>query len=256
MFSNAGSPGLAVIDYVLPQRTSFLKSAFVSTLVVTIIATAIFIIRPDIDREVTNMLRDESGLIPVASPLVADIRLLFRWAVFVFYAAVGSIWLVSLANRAAIFRIYPAEWFYVILCALLGPLLLVDVVLKKAIGRPRPRMVAEFSEGIPYGLNMDFIAVFRPGGLCPANCSFVSGEVAAAAMMIAPLMFVSKKYRRSIAAALLFCWALSGYVRFRAMAHFPSDVLFAGLYMILLAAIIHWLMFSVLRWQKLYVRTV
>lgn len=223
-------------------------------MIVTILATGFFLVYPDIDRNLVDLLRDDSGLIPPASLFISNLRVVLRWATFVFFAVVGLIWLISLAKRAAVLRFYPAEWFYLIFCGLAGPLLIVDGILKKAIGRPRPRMVAEFSEGFPHGRDMDFVAAFRPGGMCLTNCSFVSGEVAASVMILASLMFVSDRWRKPLAMAVLIVWAVSGYIRYRMLAHFPSDVLFAGLYMILLAAIIHWLMFSVLRWQKLYVR--
>lgn len=241
-------------DHPLSGRFDFVRRAFVATVIVTLLATGFFLAYPDMDRALVDTLRDDSGLIPPASYYISNLRIALRWATFLFYATVGSIWLVALARRAAVLRLYPAEWFYVMFCGLVGPLLLVDGILKKAVGRPRPRMVAEFSEGFPYGLNMDFVAVFRSGGACPTNCSFVSGEVAAAVMIFASLMFVSDRWRIPLTTAVLIAWAISGYVRFRMLAHFPSDVLFAGLYMILLAAIIHWLMFSLLRWQKLYAR--
>ena len=56
----------------------------------------------------------------------------------------------------------------------LGPGLLVNVLLKDHWGRPRPVDVTQF------GGDQHFVAWWDPRGECPNNCSFVSGDVAAA----------------------------------------------------------------------------
>ncbi len=242
----------AIADRIV-VRSSFTVRALIYTATVCLVATAVFLVHPDVDRHLTNLLRDETGLIPVASKLVGDTRIALRYAAVVFYLAAALLWLFALAKRRRVFGLYPAEWGYIVLCVVIGPLVFVDLLLKDLIGRPRPRMVAEFSEGLLYAKQWDFVGAFRAGGVCPTNCSFVSGEVSAAVMLFASLMFLSEKYRTALIVLMLLAWALSGYLRFVMMAHFPSDILFAGLYMVLVAGILHWLMFSVLRWQKLCV---
>ena len=235
-------------------HSAFTVQALIYAATVCVSVTVLFLVYPGIDRELTNQLRDETGLIPVASQSVNVTRNMLRNAVVGFYVVVAVLWLVALIRRRRVFNVYPAEWGYLVLCVVTGPLLFVDRFLKDVIGRPRPRMVAEFSDGLPYAKQWDFVGAFRPGGVCPTNCSFVSGEVSAAVMVFASLLFISERYRTVLLVAMLLAWAVSGYIRFVMMAHFPSDVIFAGLYMVLIAGILHWLMFSVLGWQKLCAR--
>ena len=69
---------------------------------------------------------------------------------------------------------------FLIATVALAPGLLVNVVLKDHWGRPRPIDVMQF------GGNEHFVAWWNPRGDCPANCAFVSGDVAGAFWTVAP----------------------------------------------------------------------
>ncbi len=234
---------------------TFRGQLFVVTSLSTLAAALVFLVFPELDKLLVNLLRGDDGLIVEAPASVASARVQLQWFVGVGYGVVAILWLGSLVKRHRLLGLFPAEWFYIVLCGLTGPLLIVDGILKKTIGRPRPRMVDEFSEGLLYGKDMQFVGVLRPGGLCPTNCSFVAGEVAVTVMLFASLLIVSDRYRVFFGVLVLAGWAISGFIRYRMLAHFPSDIIFAGLFMILIAATLHWLMFSVLDLRKLFVRT-
>ena len=123
----------------------------------------------------------------------------------------------------------------------LGPGLLVNVLLKDHWGRPRPIDVTQF------GGNEHFVAWWDPRGDCPANCAFVSGDVAGAFWTIAPAALAPPQWR-----ALAYGAALAlgiGMAAFRVMAgaHFPSDVIFAGVLTFLLI----WLAYALIyRWPR------
>ncbi len=78
---------------------------------------------------------------------------------------------------------------FLIVTMALGPGLLVNVALKDYWGRPRPIDVAQF------GGQQHFVAWWDPRGDCPANCSFVSGDVAGAAWTLAPAALVPPPWR-------------------------------------------------------------
>ena len=69
---------------------------------------------------------------------------------------------------------------FLIVTLALGPGALVNGVLKEHWGRPRPIDVTQF------GGTEHFVAWWDPRGDCPANCGFVSGDVAGAVWTIAP----------------------------------------------------------------------
>ncbi len=100
----------------------------------------------------------------------------------------------------------------------LGPGILVNTVLKEYWGRPRPRQITEF------GGTMEFFPAWVPGGACPTNCSFPSGEASSAMWLVAFAFVVPERWRRAVLVAAL-GWALViSMNRIAFGAHFLSDV--------------------------------
>lgn len=123
----------------------------------------------------------------------------------------------------------------------LGPGLLVNVVLKDHWGRPRPIDVAEF------GGSEHFMPWWKPGGDCPGNCAFVSGDVAGAFWTIAPAALVPPQYRAIAYGAALALGTAMAALRVMVGGHFPSDVIFAGVFTFLII----WLCYALIyRWPR------
>ena len=123
----------------------------------------------------------------------------------------------------------------------LAPGLLVNVLLKDHWGRPRPIDVTQF------GGNQNFVAWWDPRGDCPSNCSFVSGDVAGAAWTLAPAALAPPHWRVLAYAAALALAVGMGTIRVMAGAHFPSDVIFAGVFTFLIV----WITYAVIyRWRR------
>lgn len=106
---------------------------------------------------------------------------------------------------------------------LLGPLLIVNGVLKAHWGRARPRDVLEFG-----GDKLFTPAQIWPTDQCLRDCSFVSGEGSAcfAMLIILVVMLGGSRKREAIYAAMILPM---GFLRIVAGGHFLSDVLFSGL---------------------------
>ena len=114
----------------------------------------------------------------------------------------------------------------------IGPGLLVNGILKAHFHRPRPVNTAEVAgEGQPYR------PFYRFDGACPRNCSFSSGETAAAFWTAAPALLAPPPLTAPAVAAALSFGALVGAMRMLAGAHFLSDVAFSALVMALMIAI-------------------
>lgn len=113
---------------------------------------------------------------------------------------------------------------FLILLLILGPGLLVNVILKDHLGRPRPQELVEF------GGTHQFI-YFWQSGPAGKNSSFPSGHASIAFYLMAP-WFICRKSNRS--RALFFLWTgtvfglLVGIGRIMQGGHFISDVLWAG----------------------------
>lgn len=110
-------------------------------------------------------------------------------------------------------------WGFLLLAALIGPILLVDVALKDYWGRARPATVTVFQG------TQQFTPPLQPTQQCEKNCSFVSGHVATTAFIMA-LGWLGPYRRRWL-------WASAGLaagiavVRIIPGGHFLSDTLFA-----------------------------
>ena len=115
---------------------------------------------------------------------------------------------------------------------LLGPVLLVNGLLKEFIGRARPKNIIE------YGGTKIFSPAYFPADQCETNCSFVSGDAAVAFSTIAFALIYKGKLRfRLVAVALSFGVLVSIY-RLGTGAHFLSDTVLSGLFCILIILIL------------------
>jgi membrane-associated phospholipid phosphatase len=84
------------------------------------------------------------------------------------------------------------------------------------------------------GGKWEFRPWYRFDGQCERNCSFVSGEGASAFWTVAPALLTPPPIQPfAIAAALTFGAATSG-LRMAFGGHYLSDVLFAGLFTLLI----------------------
>jgi lipid A 4'-phosphatase len=138
---------------------------------------------------------------------------------------------VPMRGRAAVF---------VLLALALGPGLLANAILKEHWGRARPVDVAEF------GGSGRFTPWWDPRGACPTNCSFIAGEPSGAFWTLAPAAVAPPQWRVLAYAAALAFGAGTGALRVAAGAHFFTDVVFAGVFMFLVAWVLHGLLF---RWR-------
>jgi len=132
---------------------------------------------------------------------------------------------------------------YVLACLAIGPGLVVNSLLKDNWGRPRPSQIETF------GGTRTFAPPLLIGDQCHRNCSFVSGEAAAAFGLVALGLAVSRRspWRpRSLVAAALVFGAAAGFVRIMQGGHFLSDVIYAGLVVCFICGALYGLFFGFL----------
>lgn len=111
---------------------------------------------------------------------------------------------------------------------MLGPLIIVNLVLKNFIGRPRPRQIVEFGGDYPFVKIFDFTASY-----CDSNCSFVCGHCSAGFFMLAFAYLFGGKTKWFIL-TLGFIWGvLVSFARIAQGGHFLSDAIFAFLFTLL-----------------------
>jgi membrane-associated PAP2 superfamily phosphatase len=185
--------------------------------------TAVSLIGPNVDLSIARLFYDPATADFVAGKnsryaLLRDhgAIAMLTCAVLVGLAVAGSSrWRVpNVPSRAAVF---------LTLSLMLGPGLLVNVILKENWGRPRPGSIVEL------GGKHDYVHWWNLRGTCQTNCSFVSGESAAAAWMFGPAMLTPPHWRAAaMAGAAAFTVAMSA-LRIAAGGHFLTDVVFGAL---------------------------
>ena len=124
---------------------------------------------------------------------------------------------------------------FFLLCWLIGPGLIVNVVFKDHYGRPRPNQISNF------GGKYDYVRAFELSKSCHKNCSFVSGH-ASVGFVFLGLSFIYRKQRYWITLGSLLAGGGIGYVRVAQGGHFLSDVVFSFIFTYLGICLSHWLM--------------
>jgi lipid A 4'-phosphatase len=149
-------------------------------------------------------------------------------------SAIGAIWvLIAPTGVAFVLKLLRPRMrmlvpgravVFLIATLALAPGLLVNGILKEHWSRPRPIDVTQF-----HGADR-FVAWWDPRGACPANCSFVSGDASAAFWTLAPAALAPPAWRPLAYGAALAFGAGVGSLRVVFGGHFPSDVIFAGIF--------------------------
>lgn len=135
-------------------------------------------------------------------------------------------------------RRFRRQAIFILLLLALGPGLIVNVILKDHLGRPRPQEIIEF------GGQHDFVQFWQPGADAK-NSSFPSGHAAIAFFTMAP-WFVYRREKPTLARAFLIgglgFGCLIGLTRILQGAHFISDILWAGGLVYLFGELLSWLL--------------
>ena len=222
------------------------RTGLLIALAITAVAGLVFGLFPGLDLDVARYFyafedRSRNMFALRLYPPVMKARDIGLWVGTILVApAVCSLVIKLLLPRRRMLVSGRATVFLIATMAL-APGLLVNVLLKDHWGRPRPIDVTQF------GGNQNFVAWWDPRGDCPSNCSFVSGDVAGAVWTIAPAALAPPHWRSLAYAAALALGAGMGTVRVMAGAHFPSDVIFAGIFTFLII----WITYAIIyRWRR------
>lgn len=175
------------------------------------------------------------------SPTVMTLRNAGLWLSQLLIAPAVIALIVKLALPRSKMLVSSRAIVFLIATLVLGPGLLVNVVLKDHWGRSRPIDVSYFNG------DEHFVPWWSLGGDCPANCSFVSGDVSTAAWTFAVAALAPPPWRALAYGASLALTVGMASLRMMAGAHFLSDVTFAGV----LTFLVVWLAYALIyRWPR------
>jgi lipid A 4'-phosphatase len=199
-------------------------------------ATALFLLLPQLDLWVSGLFYStQHGFWLRNWPPLALVYHAVPWVtggIVLILAGAGG-WLFLM--QRPLWRLDRKALLFIVLSTALGPGLVANTVLKDHWGRARPTQIEAF------GGTRRFSPAPLPAAQCRQNCSFVSGHAALGFGVVA-FAFLSppgRTRRRAVAATLGF-GALVGFVRIAQGGHFLSDVVWAGLIVFGLTAILYW----------------
>jgi membrane-associated phospholipid phosphatase len=210
-----------------------LRATLITLSALTLITGALFALWPELDLMGSAFFHGVDGFAS-DQPLLKVLR---AGLYYLPIGVMGAFMLAWLAARVglpipAALRPRGRSVMFLALGLALGPGLLVNVILKDNWHRPRPVQVAQF------GGALDFRPWHRTDGACAKNCSFVSGETAGAFWLVAPASLAPPGLRLPAVALALGVGLTTGVLRVAFGGHFPSDVLFAGLFTLILVALL------------------
>ena len=157
--------------------------------------------------------------------------------VYFLYLSMSSVVGVYVFNRLSKRKLYGVDGkkvCYLFLVLILGAGLIVNAVFKDNFGRARPRDTEEF------GGSKRFTPAFVVSRECDTNCSFSSGEGAAAFFSLALAKALSRK--RAILVASLGLGSLVSLSRVAAGAHFFSDTVVSFFVMLIVTDVLYYYM--------------
>lgn len=218
----------------MPPRD--MRQAWIGLSAATILSAVLFTLWPGIDLWFSGLFHD-----PQAGFWLARSRLLEFWRDLIWNASIG-LFLCALAGlalsllRRKLLGIGARIWGFVTLLYLLGPILLVNEVLKEHWGRARP------ANTLPFGGPAEFTPALAPSDQCASNCSFVSGEGSAsvalgiAMLALGPTIAARWPGLRTPWTMLAFCLPLLTLAqRIVTGRHFLSDSVFATVFVLVIA---------------------
>ncbi|WP_395945194.1 phosphatase PAP2 family protein [Brevundimonas sp.] len=202
----------------LPRLSS--EEAAIAAAATIVGLSAAFLMFPGVDLAVSDLFhRSRDGFFLSDNPALRALRKSSTFVMsLMLLAAIGRwIWRVVRRRKA---DLAARRALFVIGGLALGPGLVVNSVFKELWGRARPVDVQVF------GGHDAFTAAWAPSDACQSNCSFISGEGAGAAWMVAAALVLAPRRWRPVAVGLALAYAVSlSANRIAFGGHFLSDVL-------------------------------
>lgn len=228
-------------EYAGAHMASHVEVSWISVAMLALsgLCFLLFWLLPDLDMEIMRTFWHEDSRFFIGSDwLLGWIRRGLLFSIFAFYVMVIAAGLDAYNKQQPALGFTWDKWAYMGACALAGPVLVVNVILKGNWGRARPRSVEEF------GGSLDFTQFWVWADQCQDNCSFTSGEVAGVAMIFFALAFLlSNPVRYVVGVIGILCAAFTAWIRFAMGAHFPSDTIMAAVLMVLVAAEVYYVFY-------------
>lgn len=196
------------------------------------IAAPLFLMFPEIDTRVAALFFNDqafSGNQAYVELIRNGFKILYVAACV--FAVAGFFY--TRGGAARFFHLTRIQHLFLIACLAFGPGVVTNLAFKDHWGRARPREITEF------GGDRAFTPALLPARQCAKNCSFVSGEASSMFMVFFAFALLLPRWSLLLMVSGVLAGSGAGLVRIAQGGHFLSDVIFAGAFMALAAAIMH-----------------
>lgn len=212
------------------------------SIIITGFISVLFVFFPELDITFSKLLfTNQDGFIYKQNIIVYQIYKFLPLITKLFVGACAA-WLFC---SIVITRFNWSEHFvsrssiiFLLICAIIGPGLIVNVIFKENFGRARPVQITLFNG------TKEFTPAFKMADQCDHNCSFASGH-AAMAFYFTAIAYISKRRNTHIYLTGLAFGSITGLSRIMMGGHFLSDVITSAFIVLLLNHLIFIL------WQKI-----
>lgn len=227
----------------ITYKTSKDIRAIIFLLIAGVLLAIPFLLYPTLDISVSErVFSPERGFIYGKNPVVlfiyAMVKVVSFGTVAICSLLLASKWLsprIRFIPSRLITKTYAVPLF-ILLALILGPGALVHYVPKEVFDRPRPRAIVEF------GGDKQYVAPFHIGASGEGK-SFVSGH-ASTGFFFSCLALVATRRRKTLYASGIVLGLIIGAGRILQGGHFLSDVIFAGVLVLMVNHALHWLIFE------------
>jgi len=208
------------------------------TIALGVAAAGLFVLVPEIDLAAARLLYAEGkGFVLADTPFsVAWGKATHALAKAIIVLLIAGL-VLTLFRRRPVLGLDGRRFLFVLLCFGIATGVVAGAVFKENWGRARPSQVTEFAG------TKQFTRAFAIADQCATNCSFVSGDASFAFATIAFAVLASRRRRLFVAAALTFGLAI-GAMRMSTGSHFLSDVVFAGVFSVLIVLLLERVMLA------------
>ncbi len=206
------------------------------TIAIGVAAAGLFVLVPEIDLAAARLLYVEgNGFVLADHPFsVAWGKATRALAKAIIVLLIAGL-VLTLFRRRPVLGLDGRRFLFLLLC--FGIATGAAAVFKENWGRARPSQVTEFAG------TKQFTRAFAISDQCATNCSFVSGDASFAFTTIAFAVLASRRRRLFVASALAFGLAV-GAMRMSTGSHFLSDVVFAGVFSVLIVLLLERVMLA------------
>jgi len=219
------------------------RAGLLIALALSLVFVVLYLIWPEIDMRIAGVFYDAvTRTFPLRSDLIAMIlretAMIIAWAICA--PAIVAL-VVKLARPDKPMLLRGRTVAYMVITMVLTAGIVTNLTFKSYWGRPRPAAVVEFNG------QWKFQPWWQPGGECPRNCSFFSGEAATAFWTYAPASLAPPAWRPLAYLGATVFGIATGGLRVAFGGHFVSDVVVAGLVTFVLIWLVHGFIY---RWRR------